>query len=169
MLWWRWLWRLELPNMRWQRLYFPCSGCWQRWPDHLEVADCHDEVVSGREMIARPEEMARLLGWRAEGILSKVIRDCSLFISHESPASVTIMRVAGSAGGPPGYPHLMTGSNHIRTWEVFPNCIWAVMLIYEQPANLRQVWRLMTPIISLSIRAKRAANWGPLIVKLSQR
>ena len=103
MLWWRWLWRLELPNMRWQRLYFPCSGCWQRWPDHLEVADCHDEVVSGREMIARPEEMARLLGWRAEGILSKVIRDCSLFISHESPASVTIMRVAGSVGGPSGY------------------------------------------------------------------
>ena len=89
----------------------------------MEVADCHDEVVSGSEITARPEEMARLLGWRAEGILSKVIRDCSLFISHESPASVTIMRVAGSAGGPPGYPqtaiyastHRMTGSNHIWT------------------------------------------------------
>ena len=42
--------------------------------------------LGGREIIARPEEMARLLGWRAEGILSNVIRDSGLFISHESPA-----------------------------------------------------------------------------------
>ena len=168
----------EFHKLRWRQCScVQCSGCNWDWPGHLELADCRDEVVSRSEIIARPTEMARLLGWRAEGILSNVIRDGGLFISHESPAWVTIMRVAGGTGGPPGYiqtacyasTHRMTGSNHIWTWEVFPNCIPAIILIYEQPANLRQVWRLMTPIISVSIRAKRAANWGPLIVKLSQR
>ena len=40
--------------------------------------------MSPSEIMARAKEMARLLGWRAEGFLSNVIRDSGLFISHES-------------------------------------------------------------------------------------
>ena len=46
--------------------------------------------------------MARLQGWRAEGRLSNVIRDSRLFISHESQARVTIMRVVGGGWWSPG-------------------------------------------------------------------